>query len=412
MKLFFDLDGTLFQTELTVLAAARTFFDELKLPYPRVEEILSHVGRPMNVFLQNIMGGMTVSNEIRQRFRTIEQVMVRRQGKLFDCVPPVLTSLKEDNHSLYICSNGSLEYIELVLSSTGISTYFDGKYSAKEYPSKSDRLREVLQGDTDAVFIGDTADDRMAARQNNLPFIAALYGYGGDGVRDKNSYLAEEPEDIYAKIRQIEAFKAISDKLHKNKRVVGINGVDTSGKTVFADGLVKYLRSLGKDAALIHIDDFHNPLAVRRNGATEIDAYYDNAFNYDQFVDELLSPLKETGTVKKDVICLDLDTDTYSKAIHYDIKLETVVIIEGVLLFRPPLLEYLDVKVFLDVSFDEVLRRAKERDVPRYGEAFLQKYIDKYIPIQQQYLGEYKPERVCNVLVDNNDYRRPFTKKV
>lgn len=411
MKLYFDLDGTLFQTEITVLAAARAFFDELRLQYPGDEEILTHVGRPMKVFMRNIMGVSAVTDEDMRHFRSIEHAIVRQQGKLFDGVKTMLTSLKKDGHATYVCSNGGPEYIELVLSSTGIRECFDDIYTAREYPSKAEKVREVLRGDTNAVFIGDTGDDRLAARQNDIPFIAALYGYGGDAVKDENAYNAGAPEDICAIVKKLEIFRVITDALGDNKRVVGINGVDTSGKTLFSEGYAKYLRSIGKDAALIHIDDFHNPLAIRRNGATENDAYYDNAFNYAQLISEVLLPLKETGAVRTEVLCLDLDTDTYSRNVRFDIAPETVVIIEGVLLFRPPLLGFFDLKVFLDITFDEVLRRARERDVPKYGEMFFQKYEKRYIPVQKRYLNEFKPKQNCDVLVDNNDYRRPNIKE-
>lgn len=81
--------------------------------------------------------------------------------------------------------------------------------------------------------------------------------------------------------------------------------------------------------------------------------------------------------------------------------------IEGVLLFKPPIMEYLDGKVFLYIDFNEVIKRATIRDVPKYGEAFLEKYNIKYIPIQKRYLNEYEPEKHCDILVNNQDYFNP-----
>ena len=53
------------------------------------------------------------------------------------------------------------------------------------------------------------------------------------------------------------------------------------------------------------------------------------------------------------------------------------------LLFRPPLDKLFDYKIFLDISFQEVLRRAAKRDVPKYGDAILDRYKQRYIPAQQ-----------------------------
>jgi phosphoglycolate phosphatase len=129
-------------------------------------------------------------------------------------------------------------------------------------------------------------------------------------------------------------------------------------------------------------------------------------------VEELLVPWKGQGNLDKVIKCLNLDTDLYDTERHYILEHKTVLLIEGVLLFREPLLPYLDGKIFLTISFDEVLNRARVRDVPRYGEEFLNKYIYKYIPVQKRYLEEHKPMDVSDVIIDNTDYRKPVLLKV
>lgn len=213
---------------------------------------------------------------------------------------------------------------------------------------------------------------------------------------------------IVGGVCMLDVFQKITDTLVRNgKRVIGINGVDTSGKTTFTKNYSAFLKSVGIKNEIVSIDDFHNPSEIRSKGNNEIDAYYENAFNYRQIIDEIFETLRKTGSVEKDVLCLNLDTNKYKNVRHYRIDNETVVLVEGVLLFRPPLAEYLDGKVFLYVDFDEVLRRAAIRDVPKYGEEFLQKYEKKYIPIQKRYLSEYKPEENCDIWVDNNDFTAP-----
>ena len=104
---------------------------------------------------------------------------------------------------------------------------------------------------------------------------------------------------------------------------------------------------------------------------------------------------------------LDLDADTYSNEVTFEVGDSTIIIIEGVLLYRPPIDELIDYRVFLDVSFDEVISRVQRRDVPKYGESFLQRYNDRYIPGQKIYLNEYSPKERCEIVVDNNDYLKP-----
>lgn len=206
----------------------------------------------------------------------------------------------------------------------------------------------------------------------------------------------------------VEIYRTITNELiNSGNRILGINGVDCSGKTTFTANYAEYLTSIGVKNTIIHIDDYHNPRKMRSQGENEIDSYYENAFNYTQLIDEVFKPLRDIGSIDKSVLCLNLDTDKYENVLHYLIDSETVVLVEGVLLFRPPLIDYIDGKIFLHVSFDEVIKRATARDVPKYGESFLNKYKNKYIPIQTRYLSEFEPHTNCDIFIDNNDYENP-----
>ena len=72
----------------------------------------------------------------------------------------------------------------------------------------------------------------------------------------------------------------------------------------------------------------------------------------------------------------------------YSFDQNTIIIFEGVFLFRKELSPYIDYKIFLDISFEESKNRAKTRDVPVYGEEILTMYEEKYLPSQRRYLEE------------------------
>ncbi len=187
-------------------------------------------------------------------------------------------------------------------------------------------------------------------------------------------------------------FKKITKTLviEKKHRIIGISGVDTSGKTMFADQFARYLDAVGISSAALHMDDFHNPSAVRRQGSDEVDAYFRNAFDAQRVMRKILMPLREEGCLEKDLLCLG-----------------TVLLIEGGLLFRSPIDEYLDGRIFLHIGFDEVLRRAALRDVPKYGEAILARYQSKYIPAQQKYLRLFRRLERSDFVIDNTSYDNP-----
>jgi uridine kinase len=184
---------------------------------------------------------------------------------------------------------------------------------------------------------------------------------------------------------------------------VGVSGIDTAGKTHFAHGLAAQLRARGFHAVLIHLDDFHKPRAERRRGADEVTAYYENAFNLELLTKELLEPLHAQGRLDKRLRLLDLKTDTFTVDRHWQIEPRSIVVLEGSLLLRPPLTGFIDLAVHLEISFDEMLRRAAARDRTRFGKDVERRYREKYIPVQQRYLQEHQPRRRADVVIDNQN---------
>ena len=90
----------------------------------------------------------------------------------------------------------------------------------------------------------------------------------------------------------------------------------------------------------------------------------------------------------------------------YNVDQKTIVIIEGVFLFREELAPYLDYKVFLDMPFEESKRRATIRD----PEADVKKYDEKYLPAQKQYLEKYHPIKIADIIINNTNWEHPKTK--
>lgn len=194
----------------------------------------------------------------------------------------------------------------------------------------------------------------------------------------------------------------------KRPCVIGINGAYTSGKTVFAEGLEGYLRAQGVKTQLIHYDDFHHPFdTLSWTDETEIDVFYRHAFDAQKLVREVLAPLRAQGSLHKDVLCVNLGTNQFTNLVRLRIDADAVVLLEGVLLYLPPVVDYIDYRVYLDISSEEILRRGERRDVPRFGAAILEKFATRYIPVQERYMAECDPVAAADFVVDNGDFEMP-----
>ena len=415
--IIFDLDGTLFTTEDVTIAAIKKAFTKMKLDIPTKDIISKHFGEMTDQLCRNLYpeGTKKEIDEISKLALEYEKELIPIKGKLYSGIKDLLEVLKDRNYKLIICSNGSLEYINLVLESQDIRNYFDEVFSNKTINDKGLIVKRVLDDyeTNKAILIGDAYTDLLAAKDNNLAKIFAGYGYSSNNY-DLNYFEVNSPKEIIGHINRVELFwqieECIKNKLKTDNFIIGINGVDTSGKTLFTNNIKEFLKSRGYEVEVINLDDFHNPKATRRKGKNGIEAYINNAFNLKLLKNELLEPISNNQKINKKLRLLDLVTDEFSIEKEISINRGSIVLVEGVLLYRAPINKYFDYRIFLDISFDEVLKRARNRDLPLYGESIIDKYKNKYIPLQKRYINEHKPMEISDLVIDNNDFRFPKIK--
>lgn len=203
--IIFDLDGTLLQTHFHSCHAAHQTLRALGLPDVPDALVMRYIGEPADVFLRAIAPGYQDLAAFERLFDANEQAALRRVGTLFDGVPELLQQLAERGYQLAICSNGSREYVETALATTGIRTYFSRLVCAGEYSGKAAAVAAMINewNSELAVVVGDRVHDMDAARANGVPFIAAAYGYGGAEM-DEAVYRAGHPCDMMHLLEQIE----------------------------------------------------------------------------------------------------------------------------------------------------------------------------------------------------------------
>jgi uridine kinase len=88
---------------------------------------------------------------------------------------------------------------------------------------------------------------------------------------------------------------------------------------------------------------------------------------------------------------------------------DAILVADGAFLQRPELAPHWDLVVYLDVDFDEILRRGIARDQVWMGSAAEAeaRYRSKYIPGERMYLEQLRPAQRAHVVVDNRDPHAP-----
>jgi uridine kinase len=191
---------------------------------------------------------------------------------------------------------------------------------------------------------------------------------------------------------------------------VGIDGRCAAGKSMLADALAPLVRAHGFEVLRPSVDGFHHPRAYRyRQGEDSAVGYYEDAFDYRAIADVLLDPLSHT---EFPVVCKhashDVRTDVAIDAL-ISVSDNTVLLFDGVFLFRPELNPYWDLRILVHVGAATSLSRAIERDTGSLGSADVvrHKYERRYEPAWRMYCDREGPDEKADTIIDNQDFRRP-----
>jgi HAD superfamily hydrolase (TIGR01549 family) len=421
--IIFDMDGTIVPSLPPTYESIRRAFKKLGWPVKfKAEDINQFFGIPIASIKGGLYEFITPPDshlsipEVRAKVRSEYADAFRDMAQPYPGVKETLAILRKRGYELVQYTNASTQYLNVVMSTLGMREYFDHIECIEDNgltkPELVRKIRDKFGGLTTAI-VGDRVHDIEAARETGALSIGALYGYGDDEPKQADITINRFADLLAIFDRRLPIFEKISKEINEKKQkdkafVIGINGIDGAGKTKFAESLETYLNAQGHPTQLIHLDDFHNPKAIRYAGVDQADNYYNRSFNIDLIIDKLLSLIKKKRPLSLKLKTLDLQTDNYTNERNYIIEPNTIVLFEGVFLFRKELAPYIDLKVFLDIPFEESKRRAIVRD----SEADVKKYDAKYLTAQLKYLTEYPPVKVADIVIDNANWDYPVIKPV
>jgi len=192
---------------------------------------------------------------------------------------------------------------------------------------------------------------------------------------------------------------------------VAIDGCSAAGKTTLADELGEAVRArTSREVIRVGIDHFKRALERRVAYPRDSpDSYYLDSWDNEAIRADLLIPLGPGGRRRYRTAVMNLPaTQAVDGPVHVAPD-DAILLADGAFLQRPELDPYWDLRIYLDVDFDEVLRRGVARDQQWMGSAAqaAQRYRTKYIPGEQRYVDEVRPRERAQIVVDNRDPTTP-----
>ena len=202
----------------------------------------------------------------------------------------------------------------------------------------------------------------------------------------------------------------IATKPHDGPVRVAIDGPDAAGKSTFADELCWPIESAGRSVVRVTIDGFLRPRRERSEGnAQSAGGYYREAFDCDEFVRLVMAPLRHGGSRTIRQAACDYRADIRTVGEPLLVEDDAVVIVDGVFLQRPAFRGDWDVVIYVQVSEEETLARARIRDAELFGGVAEteRRYRERYLPAQTLYREEVDPMIHAHVVIDNEDPAQP-----
>jgi phosphoglycolate phosphatase len=416
--IIFDMDGTIVPSLPAVYESIKRAFNKLGWPVNfSAADINKFFGMPSSQsggglyeFITPPGSHLSIA-EVREKVRQEHTAAFRKMAQPYPKARETLETLRKRGYRLAQYTNASISYLDMIMSTLDTGKYFDYIECVHENDlTKTELVKKIKErfGGLTAAVVGDRHYDIEVARETGSLAIGVLFGYGGEEPKQADITIEKFDDLLGIFDRRRPIFEKISRDIDGRKSqsrpfIAGISGIDGSGKTVFTGALAGYLKKRQRKVQLIHLDDFHNPRKVRYAGKDQAKNYYNRSFDIQKIIEKFLAPARQNGKYTAELTLLDLNTDRFEIKKKYSCDGETIVLFEGVFLFRKELAPYIDYKIFLDITFEESKRRAVERD----AEATISKYDTKYLPAQEKYLKEYPPEKTADMVIDNNNREYP-----
>ncbi|WP_336246406.1 HAD family hydrolase [Sporosarcina cyprini] len=185
----FDMDGTLFQTDLVLeLSLDDTFAHLRSLGAWEGETPINTYRNMMGVTLPEVWAALLPnhSEEMKELADThfLESLIdniTSGKGALYSNVKEVFRCLKEHSIDIFIASNGLPDYLSAIVRYYGLDEWVTETFSIEQVDSlnKSDLVKSILEkyDIKKGAMIGDRLSDIRAAKDNGLLSIGCRFDF-------------------------------------------------------------------------------------------------------------------------------------------------------------------------------------------------------------------------------------------
>lgn len=200
--ILFDVDGTLIDTEKTIIKSFQKTLKETLNIEPAAEDLFYVLGIPGTKAVKKYSNSDKESQELLDLWEQNDHAMFH-YSKLFEGIEAMLQQLKASGVQLGIVTSRTDQELQVVFKNFDIKKYFDIFITAsktklhKPNPDPILKAIETLNIEPlDTLYIGDSIYDFQCARNAKVKFALANWGAKDNPEFSKVDYLLKQPDNL------------------------------------------------------------------------------------------------------------------------------------------------------------------------------------------------------------------------
>ncbi len=211
--IIFDLDGTLINSEEGIVMSIENSFIDMGMEKPLKDDILKCIGPPLNYSFKKMNIPQDKISPTIERMKYYYDGGNYKKAFVYKDLIKVLEFLKNNNIKMAVATLKPTNMAKVVLKHFNLEKYFSyiiGPNDDNVLRSKSKLIKKTLDklniSSKQALMVGDYPSDALGAKENNVDFLAIMFGFG----------FTKKNVENYKYLYKIENYRELLEILVKN----------------------------------------------------------------------------------------------------------------------------------------------------------------------------------------------------
>ena len=185
--ILFDLDGTITESGIGITRSVAYALRKYGIEERDQATLDTFIGPPLIDSFQRLYGfSAQQAREAVEVYREYYGTKGIFENRVYDGVEDMLRTLRDAGKRCILATSKPEHYAEQILEHFGLSRWFDTVAGATMDEKRTDKTSVIayalekagITDRTQVIMVGDRMHDIQGARENGIPAIGVLYGYG------------------------------------------------------------------------------------------------------------------------------------------------------------------------------------------------------------------------------------------